>query len=118
MTEELSCTEMLRSDFINNFSHEFKTPIVSVLGFAKLLKSDQLTKDQREEYLDIIIEESRRLSELSTTILDLSRIESLSSLSGQTTFSLSEQIREAILLLEYKWSQKHLKLDLNLERCV
>ncbi len=45
MTEELSCTEMLRSDFINNFSHEFKTPIVSVLGFAKLLKSDQLTKD-------------------------------------------------------------------------
>ena len=87
MTEELSCTEMLRSDFINNFSHEFKTPIVSVLGFAKLL----------------------------TTILDLSRIESLSSLSGQTTFSLSEQIREAILLLEYKWSQKHLKLDLNLE---
>ena len=115
MTEELSCTEMLRSDFINNFSHEFKTPIVSVLGFAKLLKSDQLTKDQREEYLDIIIEESRRLSELSTTILDLSRIESLSSLSGQTTFSLSEQIREAILLLEYKWSQKHLKLDLNLE---
>ena len=115
MTEELSCTEMLRSDFINNFSHEFKTPIVSVLGFAKLLKSDQLTKDQREEYLDIIIEESRRLSELSTTILDLSRLESLSSLSGQTTFSLSEQIREAILLLEYKWSQKHLKLDLNLE---
>ena len=67
MTEELSCTEMLRSDFINNFSHEFKTPIVSVLGFAKLLKSDQLTKDQRKEYLDIIIEESRRLSELSTT---------------------------------------------------
>lgn len=115
MTEELSCTEMLRSDFINNFSHEFKTPIVSVLGFAKLLISDQLTKDQRKEYLDIIIEESRRLSELSTTILDLSRIESLSSLSGQTTFSLSEQIREAILLLEYKWSQKHLKLDLNLE---
>ena len=113
--EELDYTEMLRSDFINNFSHEFKTPIVSVLGFAKLLKSDQLTKDQRKEYLDIIIEESRRLSELSTTILDLSRIESLSSLSGQTTFSLSEQIREAILLLEYKWSQKHLKLDLNLE---
>lgn len=115
MTEELSCTEMLRSDFINNFSHEFKTPIVSILGFAKLLKSDQLTEAQREEYLDIIIEESRRLSGLSTTVLDLSRIESLSSLSEQTTFSLSEQIREAILLLEYKWSAKHLDLDINLD---
>lgn len=115
MTEELSCTEMLRSDFINNFSHEFKTPIVSILGFAKLLKSDQLTQEQREEYLDIIIEESRRLSGLSTTVLDLSRIESLSSLSEQTTFSLSEQIREAILLLEYKWSAKHLDLDIDLD---
>lgn len=115
MTEELSCTEMLRSDFINNFSHEFKTPIVSILGFAKLLKSDQLTKIQREEYLDIIIEESRRLSGLSSTVLDLSRIESLSTLSKQTTFSLSEQIRESILLLEYKWAAKHLDLDIDLD---
>ena len=38
MAEELECTEMLRSDFINNFSHEFKTPLVSIAGFAKLLK--------------------------------------------------------------------------------
>jgi len=38
MTEELAGIEMLRSDFINNFSHEFKTPMVSILGFSRLLK--------------------------------------------------------------------------------
>lgn len=67
MTEELAGIEMLRSDFINNFSHEFKTPMVSILGFAKLLKKGNLTPKEQAEYLDIIIEESRRLTELSTS---------------------------------------------------
>ena len=58
MAEELENTEMLRSEFINNFSHEFKTSIVSIAGFAKLLKRGDLTEEQREEYLDIIEEES------------------------------------------------------------
>lgn len=61
MAHELSTTETLRSDFINNFSHEFKTPIVSVCGFAKLLKSDNLNESDKQEYLDIIIAESERL---------------------------------------------------------
>ena len=49
---------MLRSDFINNFSHEFKTPIVSIAGFANLLRSGNLTKEQTEEYLAMIVENS------------------------------------------------------------
>ncbi len=63
--------EMLRSDFVNNFSHEFKTPIVSVRGFAKKnLKRDDLTEEERNEYLDTIITESERLAELSTNVLE------------------------------------------------
>ena len=46
MAEELENTQMLRSDFINNFSHEFKTPIVSIAGFAKLLRRGNLTDAQ------------------------------------------------------------------------
>ena len=72
MAQELENTELLRSDFINNFSHEFKTPIVSLRGFAKILKNDSLTKEERDEYLDIIISESNRLSQLSTNVLNLS----------------------------------------------
>ena len=93
MTEDLSGTEMFRSDFINNFSHEFKTPIVSILGFARLLKSQNLDTAQSQEYLDIIIEESQRLSELSATVLSLSKVESLTLLTDKTAYSLSEQIQ-------------------------
>lgn len=48
MTQELSGIETLRSDFVNNFSHEFKTPIVSLRGFAKLLKENNLTEEERQ----------------------------------------------------------------------
>ncbi len=115
MTKELAGIEMFRSDFINNFSHEFKTPIVSILGFAKLLKSQKLDTCQSQEYLDIIIEESRRLSELSSTVLNLSKVESLTFLNNKTIYSLSEQIRESILLLESKWSKKQISFDIDMD---
>ena len=114
MTEELAGIEMFRSDFINNFSHEFKTPIVSILGFARLLKSQKLDTSQSQEYLDIIIDESRRLSELSATILNLSKIESLTLLKDKSVYSLSEQIRESILLLESKWARKNIDFDIDM----
>lgn len=100
MTDELSSIEMLRSDFINNFSHEFKTPIVSIMGFAQLLKKGNISEEERSEYLDIIISECKRLSDLSTNVLNLSKVESISMLSDTAPFPVSEQIREAILPLE------------------
>lgn len=115
MTEELAGIEMFRSDFINNFSHEFKTPIVSILGFARLLKSQKPDTCQSQEYLDIIIEESKRLSELSATVLNLSKVESLTLLTDKTVYSLSEQIRECILLLENKWSKKQIDFDIDMD---
>ena len=75
MAEELGSIEVLRTDFINNFSHEFKTPIISIKGFAEILKDDDLSKEERNEYLDIIIEESKRLTSLATNVLNLSKIE-------------------------------------------
>ena len=115
MAEELENTELLRSDFINNFSHEFKTPIVSLCGFAKLLKSDTLTQEERNEYLDIIINESNRLSQLATNVLNLSKIEKISILTEHDTFDLSEEIRQAILLLESKWQKKELELIIDMD---
>lgn len=58
--EELSGTELLRKDFVNNFSHEFKTPIVSISGFADLLLDEDVTPEEQREYLQIIRDESRR----------------------------------------------------------
>lgn len=109
LAEELESTEMLRSDFINNFSHEFKTPIVSITGFAKLLKRGNLDEAQKAEYLSIIEEESVRLSRMATNVLNLTKVENQTILTDITTFNLSEQLRSCILLLDEKWEQKNLE---------
>lgn len=112
MAQQLESTEMLRGDFINNFSHEFKTPIVSIAGFAQLLKYGDLPDEQKKEYLSIIAEESKRLSYMATNVLDLTKVENQTILSDVTGYNLSEQIRSCILLLEDKWSRKDLELQL------
>ncbi|MBQ9468755.1 MAG: HAMP domain-containing histidine kinase [Clostridia bacterium] len=115
MAAELEHTEILRTDFVNDFSHEFKTPIVSIAGFAKLLKRSDLSEEQKAEYTDIIVEESMRLSSLATSVLNLSKIENQTILTGQTEFNLAEQIRGCILLFEEKWTLKELELDLSFD---
>lgn len=115
LADELQNTEMLRSDFINNLSHEFKTPIVSIAGFAGLLKHGHLTEEQKEEYIAIIEEESRRLAYMATNVLNLTRVESQRILSDTTDFNVSEQIRNCVLLLESKWSKMNLEPFLNLK---
>ena len=115
LAEELEHTEMLRGDFINNFSHEFKTPIVSIAGFAKLLKRGNLTEEQRLAYLDSIEEESLRLSYMATNVLNLTKIENQTILTDVTEFNLSEQVRSAVLLLESKWGEKNIDLQLDFD---
>ncbi|MDO4812737.1 MAG: HAMP domain-containing sensor histidine kinase [Eubacteriales bacterium] len=112
MAEELGNTEMLRADFINNFSHEFKTPIVSIAGFARVLKRGNLTEQQKEEYIDVIEEESLRLAAMATNVLDLTKVENQKILADVTRYNLSEQIRSCVLLLENKWTRKELDFDL------
>lgn len=115
--EELEQTEMLRSDFINNFSHEFKTPIVSIAGFAKLLRRGDLTPEQQQEYLAIIEAESLRLSQMATGVLDLTKIENQTILTNVHSYNVAEQIRGAVLLLEDKWEKKQLQFDFQMEEC-
>ena len=115
MAEQLDHTEVLRSDFINNFSHEFKTPIVSIAGFAKLLRRGNLSAAQQQEYLAIIEEESLRLSAMATNVLNLSKIENQTILTDAAAYNLSEQLRSCVLLLEDEWIRKDLALDLEFE---
>ncbi|MCH5189707.1 MAG: HAMP domain-containing histidine kinase [Oscillospiraceae bacterium] len=115
MAAELQKTEMLRSDFVNNFSHEFKTPIVSIAGFAKLLKHGGITPEQQKEYIEIIEEESLRLSYMATNVLSLTKIENQVILTDISSFNLSEQIRNSVLLLQSKWEKKNLELILDFD---
>lgn len=100
MAQELGGIEMLRTDFVNNFSHEFKTPIVSIKGFAEMLKHENLPATEKNDFLDVIISESERLASLATNILNLSKVENQTILTDTSNYNLSEQIRRCIVILE------------------
>ncbi len=107
MVKELGNTELFRNDFINDFSHEFKTPMVSVYGFAKQLKKGGLTKEQEQEYIDIIINESQRLINMSSNILMLSKLENQEIITDKKDFSLDEELRRCVLQLQGQWGEKN-----------
>jgi signal transduction histidine kinase len=115
MAEELEHTELLRSDFVNNFSHEFKTPIVSITGFTKLLKKGNLMEPEKAEYLDIIEEESMRLSDMATNVLNMTKVENQTILTNVSCYNLSEQIRSCVLMLERRWTKKNIEFNLEFD---
>jgi len=114
MVSELSNIETLRSDFVSNVSHEFKTPVSSIRGFARRLKKDSLTDEQRNEYLDIIISESERLTRLSSNVLLLTSLENTEKIFEKAEFQLDEQLRRGVLLLEPQLKKKNLEVDITL----
>lgn len=115
MAHELEGIEMFRSDFINNFSHEFKTPIVSIRGFARQLADSELSEEDRLKYTEIIVAESERLSNMATNVLLLSKLENLELIAEKKEYSLDEQLRNCILLFEKEWNGKGIELDIDFE---
>ena len=118
MINELKKIDTLRKDFVSNVSHEFKTPIASIQGFAQLLQQDDLSDENRKEYARIISEESSRLSHLTSSMLKLSKLENQEIIQKHKGFYLDEQIRKCILLLEPEWSKKLIDWDIELDRAM
>lgn len=118
MTEALSRNDYIHRDFVSNVSHEFKTPIASIKGFGKLLKDPDISETQRQEYIDIIVDESDRLWKLSSNVLKLSELENGVLGLKKEAFSLDEAIRRVILLLQEKWERKNIDLDIQLDEIV
>ena len=118
MAKELAGIETLRADFVNNISHEFKTPVAAIRGFAKLLIKDDLPDEKRREYLDIILFESERLSRLSSNVLLLSNLDHTPRDMPQTSYALDEQLRKVTLLLAPQFAQRQLETAIDLERAV
>lgn len=116
MIQELKNIDVLRKDFVSNVSHEFKTPITSINGFAKLIRDGNLSGEQLKEYGGIIVDESERLSLLSSNILKLSELDSKIIREQAALFSLDEQIRKTVLILEAQWSKKEIEPDIELEK--
>jgi signal transduction histidine kinase len=115
MVQELNGIETLRNDFVVNVSHEFKTPLSSIEGYAALMQDPELKQEDRKEYSRLIMESTRQLSSLCSNVLKLSKLENQEFVVEKEEFRLDEQIRQALLLLEPQWSGKNLLLDIDME---
>lgn len=115
MVKELGNTETLQTDFVSNVSHEFKTPINAIEGYASLLQDSQLTDEQKNAYIDKIIFNTRRLSDLVGNILLLSKVNNQTISLKASTFRLDEQVRQSMLALESKWEKKEIEFDIDLD---
>lgn len=114
MARELNSVEMIRKDFITNVSHEFKTPLSSIMGYVTLLQDNELSESERQAYIQKVFFNINKLNDLTENILQLSKLENQDYLSAPTVYRLDEQIREAIVLLEPRWSEKQMELDIDL----
>lgn len=114
--KELSEVNKLRDDFVNNYSHEFKTPIASINGFSKLLiEQKDLTDEERETYLKIIYNESARLADMANSTMMLSKLNSQQIITDKAYYSLDEQLRHCVILLTEQWTAKELDVSCELD---
>lgn len=113
MAKELSSIQMLQSDFIQNVSHEIKTPLAAIEGYAALLQEACLP-EELNTYASRITESTRQLAALTGNVLKLSRLEKQEIITEKEYFSLDEQLREALLSLEPLWSKKELEIDIDI----
>ena len=95
-----------------------KTPVSSIKGFAQLLKQADLTEEEKQEYIDIIVEESNRLLNISTSILKLSKLQNKEKLNNKVNVDIAAQIEKVVNLLENRLLQKNIKVTTNLSRTI
>lgn len=114
MVQELEATETLQTDFVANVSHEFKTPINAIEGYATLLQGSG-ESEQEKGYVERILMNTRRLSTLVGNILLLSKVSNHAIPIAKTTYRLDEQIRQAIVLLEPRWTERNVDFDVDMD---
>ena len=114
MIHELRTTEILQTDFMSSASHEFKTPVSAIEGYASLLSSCADLTEEHREYIEKIQFNTKRLSSLTGSILLLSKLENQQIPTNQSKFLVDEQIRQSIVALESQWEHKNIELDVDL----
>lgn len=115
MAHELGAIEIIQTDFVSNVSHEFKTPITAIEGYAMLLQDCENLNGEQKKYVDKIVVSTKRLSSLTGSILLLSKLENRSIPTNRTEFSLDEQIRQSIVGLESLWESKNIEFNVDMD---
>jgi len=118
MAAEITGIQKLRTEIVDGFSHELKTPVASINGFARLLLDEDLPEDKRKKYLQIIVKESDRLARLSQDNLMLSKIDAQEIVTDKKPFNLGRQIQDIAISMESAWSDKNINLSAELPDAV
>ena len=113
MADSLAKSEQRRTEFIANVSHELKTPMTTIAGFADGILDGTIPPDKEQQYLQVISSETRRLSRLVRSMLDLSRLQS-DERAAQQQFDISETMLQVLVSLESKITAKNLEVDTQL----
>jgi len=116
MANSLEQVEQHRADFIANVSHELKTPMTTISGFAEGILDGTIPPEREKESLEIIVSETRRLSRLVRRMLDLSRLNALSesTLTAQEQFDLTEVVSRVLISLEGKITDRKLDVEVDM----
>ena len=118
MAGELSQIERMRQEFVSNVSHEIQTPLASISGFVSILQKDDLDEAEKLSYLNIIRQESMRLSRLGENMLRLASIDSNHYPFHPSPVRLDRQLRQVVVAAEPQWSAKRLNVHLRLSKTV
>ena len=116
MANSLEKVESQRADFIANVSHELKTPMTTIAGFAEGILDGTIPPERERESLEIVVSETRRLSRLVRRMLDLSRLNALaeSTVTAQEAFDLTEVMSRVLISLETKITDRQLDVEVHL----
>lgn len=114
MSRELERTNRARQEFVANVSHEIESPLTSIQGFAQALQDSTLPEDERLQYLNIIDQESHRLSLLSKQPLTLSSLDYDPNSIQKKSTDLRAQLRQVVQIMEWRLTEKQLAVRLNL----
>ena len=110
MADSLQETERQRREFIANVSHELKTPMTSIAGYTDGILDGTIPPEREREYLQIISDESRRLSRLVRRMLEVSRLQSLEGL-NKVPFDVCESMRRVLISLEKRITERNLDVQ-------
>ena len=111
MAETLQQTERQRREFIANISHELKTPMTTIAGYTDGILDGTIPPENERQYLQIIAEESRRLSRLVRRMLDVSQLQAIDPLREGKHFDICESMRRVLISMEKKITDRHLDVD-------
>ena len=111
MAERLQQTERQRREFIANISHELKTPMTTIAGYTDGILDGTIPPENEKQYLQIIANESRRLSRLVRRMLDVSQLQAMDPLRNGNHFDICESMRRVLISMEKKINDRHLDVE-------